>query len=416
MSSADDVIQVAKLLDDNGFRYVLIKSYRELPLSSDNVDVLIEEEDSMDVDQMLKTSGFKRVTRADEPFKILYRRVYDLRESQAPHIHTRIGWLGREFVNYAHVLDTRVTLDVEGACVYTADATHSLLITLAHAWFENKKFTSTEVHKVEVCLAAGVDWQHFWAETQSYNWKSEAQHALRISEVLNEKDLQTWRIPWRTVIFSWIAKVLGDPDNLSSKIGTFLYAVKIFFGVRLHRRSDIISLMGSDGSGKTTHARALLGELRTRGFLVTYIWTRGGVSIGRMYYRFVPNKQKGIVKKKGAVMRIVRVIDHVLLLYIRLFPLLLTRTYRVVICDRYAHDTLIDEGFAASGFFRAVCRLLPSPALTFYLHKGEPDMRYRLLLCSDGKHKGRFEEIDTGAASDSNQKRILMRVLERIYE
>jgi len=161
--------------------------------------------------------------------------------------------------------------------------------------------------------------------------------------------------------------------------------------MRPARKRFLICLVGIDGSGKTTQARALAAALTDNGFRARYVWnrfeprlTRPFVAAGRSLflrgkradrdYRAYADTKRRVFANSALSMLYRRLswLDYSLNTMVKVsLPLMLGTG---IVCDRYLHDTLVDmavdfgysEGQIAHSLKRAA-RLFPRPDVLFLL-------------------------------------------------
>ena len=156
-------------------------------------------------------------------------------------------------------------------------------------------------------------------------------------------------------------------------------------------RNMIVAFTGLDGSGKTLQAKALVDSLAKDGIHSTYVWSRwsplflrpairlGKMLLGRKgnsedekYQSFLHGKRQ--LFRRSAVARawqILALVDYYLQVLVKIK--LRSRRGRVIACDRYVHDLLVDLGisfgYGAEGipqlFKSRVLSLFPKPDLVF---------------------------------------------------
>jgi thymidylate kinase len=179
-------------------------------------------------------------------------------------------------------------------------------------------------------------------------------------------------------------------------------------------KRKLIVRMGLDGSGKTTQAELVGGQLRARGVSAEVVWMRGesyltlpllkigkamlrapkeakrgeGIRAGGDYEEYVRSKQSlfgnGLFR---AVWRTLTVLD--LYLSVRIAFSKLSRDTKVILLDRYVYDTLIDidSAFGAKG--AELDRLLASPLVRWF---PQPD-KVILIEISPEEAIGRKDDI-----------------------
>lgn len=120
--------------------------------------------------------------------------------------------------------------------------------------------------------------------------------------------------------------------------------------------SSVIVFSGVDGSGKSTQIKRLEESLKAKGFMVKVLWARGGYTpfflglknfFRRVYPTAIPRPGNSAVRDKRfasswlrRVWLTVAILDMGLLCAFWLRWLKLSG--RIVLCDRYIEDTLLD--------------------------------------------------------------------------
>ena len=150
----------------------------------------------------------------------------------------------------------------------------------------------------------------------------------------------------------------------------------------------LLTFSGLDGAGKSTQIELLRGRLRARGLETTVVWVRGGYTpfftrlkslarraAGRRLPPSGPGERRSEALGRPWVRRAwlaAALLDLAWLLGVRVR--ILRRRGRIVLCDRYLVDTLIDfrlnflaEQVERWWLWRAVERLAPHPDATFVL-------------------------------------------------
>jgi dTMP kinase len=153
-------------------------------------------------------------------------------------------------------------------------------------------------------------------------------------------------------------------DELQSKVIRFPWVEAAPSGV-------LITIEGSDGSGKSTYIEALRRYLADRDVdvLVTKLPT-GLVRDFDMFKIFRQFRHKYDPRTFDMLaMQVLLMGDR--LAHMRVTLRDLYSPMRVILCDRYILSSaghLLINGFPLSGWFSDLCRLLPQPHLQIYLH------------------------------------------------
>jgi dTMP kinase len=124
----------------------------------------------------------------------------------------------------------------------------------------------------------------------------------------------------------------------------------------------IIVFTGMDGSGKSLQAKALSGSLEDLGFQSHYVWSRWSpfllkplIGLGRKlmgrrggsederYKRFRQGKRKMFQRPMLAqIWKILACLDYSLQVLFKIG--LRSKGRKIIVCDRYVHDLLVDLG------------------------------------------------------------------------
>lgn|GEM_PF-6212494 len=162
------------------------------------------------------------------------------------------------------------------------------------------------------------------------------------------------------------------------------------------KKGFIICFTGVDGTGKTTHAGALLKFLKDNGCSCVYVWgafhpilSYTFFALTRLfgYWKIIrknaftnplEHAPERIAKNFACVLRLLFFIDFQIktLLKIRL-PLLLGKN---IICDRYFYDLLMELeliNLSSKNFVYLMLRTLPQPLITFLMDANETAIKER---------------------------------------
>jgi thymidylate kinase len=410
--------------------YILIKSTGLFPHLSDNLDILVRQEEFERASTLLVNRGFVDLRNIQEPHKRFFRRFDGGSSSLAVHLHERVCW-GVPFDNNAHLWGNYVVSDRDATIHYPCPE-DCLLIHIAHCFLEDHLIKIHDLLTMRACLAEAVDWDyvshtaaemywshalytgivmidHFYSKVFGQSlFPKEVHGAARdyvnnrrwIARTLERRILVPnptfpFRIPhlWTRVHSS--LRVLKDPifgppakrckTTLLNKLDGLIH---LKLGIRNHP-GMLVAICGPDGAGKTRHSLALREAFKTCEIMPSYVWSRAGslpvanlmLKIARLAY---PGRhgtaQKPLEPGTGRLpknplfqelWRWLNVLDLVLFGFVKIT---IPRLWgKVIISDRYIYDSIIDlettSGTSNYGRFSyGVLRALtPKPDLVFFL-------------------------------------------------
>jgi thymidylate kinase len=448
-----------------GIRSILIKSsgvYPSFPYTSDNLDVLIKEEDEAAARAILREEGYVELKNIEEPQKFLFRKFSRGESISAIHLHTQVGWLVGFMDDRALWERARTAPDDTGITVPSPEDV--ILINTAHSFYENKKFRLADIAKMREWWGRDdIDWKYMERVATRRGWFDGLRFGLLLGAHLEEAVWGETTVPatirkeWkkslkrRPLIYRYYRRTLRRspvtlPFNISFVFSKYLYYKKILndkdigfagrlwdafhtlvIGVKVRTRirpqpAFLVSFSGPDGSGKTQHAETLVNILDTCEVTAKYYWNRTATSGLIRFCSAVVKKFKQSTpeegEKDGAAGRERRLRNPLLrflwsylaaagmvwcyFLKVRL-PLLLGK---VVVCDRYVYDAAAEmEGSLnpSDRINRLAIRLMLALS-------PKPDMAYLLDLSEDACAQRKSENTDV--AYLRRQRKIYLELVE----
>ena len=141
--------------------------------------------------QLLRAHGYVELRNVEENRKYLFRRFHRGEEMIGLHVHTHVGW-------YASFLDEetlwqRRRPSPDDPAVTIPSPEDILLVTLAHAFYEDKCIKVSDLVKVHQCLRAAsrFDWAHIERVADLRGWPDGLAVALLVCAHLG--DCLVWR-------------------------------------------------------------------------------------------------------------------------------------------------------------------------------------------------------------------------------
>jgi thymidylate kinase len=155
-----------------------------------------------------------------------------------------------------------------------------------------------------------------------------------------------------------------------------------------HRRISLVAFSGLDGCGKSTQIAALRARLERDGRTTAVVWTRGGYTplfegVKTLARRLAggrlppagPSAERSDALARTWMRRLwlmCAIVDLAVVFGVKVR--LLRCCGRVVLCDRYLHDSLIDfrlmfgaDAFEDRWLWRLMANVVPAPDVAFLL-------------------------------------------------
>lgn len=435
------------------------------PHTSDNIDILVQPQDGRRARDILRERGYVELRNIEEPKKFLFRLFHNGASISAIHVHEQVGWLVGFMDEAALWLRRRPAGDDPAVTVPSPE--DAVLINLAHACYENKVLRFNDVARVRHALrTAGdaFDWGYLehvaaargWrdglafiiltyaqVERELYGDSSLPEAIVARFEAIVRAHPYAWRrlaasrdrpspelpldLSYRFCKWLYYRKIYADPlrtrpQQAYDTLVTLLVGFKLKSGIR-PQAGMTVTFSGPDGSGKTTHAQALIAALRLAGIKTTYVWNRGGSTglLGLVSRLRRARAQDTTSTRESAVARRRRRLANpaVRLAWAWLVAADQVATYvarviiparlgRVVVADRYAYDTAAEmdatlppDDRLSRLAIRAMLALTPRPHLP-YLVTADP-------------HVAQSRRSDEGLLTDACAERGRYRALAERY-
>lgn len=288
------------------------------PYTSDNMDTLVRREHIRPAREILGELGYVELRNIEEPLKFLFRKFAGGESVSAIHLHGTVGW-GVPFLD-DDALWRRIRVSEDDPLVIVPAPGDALLVTVAHAFYENKSFKLQDIARIRHCLHIGnVDFPDIEKIARERGWEDGLAFCLMLYSRLEEGLYGERLIPAdaleraRRVVSSnaWLSRQLENaskrdevrfPFRLSFLFGKVMYYRKILgdsrrpfaarmydvastlaWGIKLKsrirgQRGMIVSFSGIDGSGKTVHIRSLIDAFAMAEIDARSFWSRFGSS------------------------------------------------------------------------------------------------------------------------------------------
>jgi dTMP kinase len=315
-----EYVAAKKLWQAAGIEDILIKSagrFPSFPYRSSNLDTLVRLADGDRARQLLRAHGYVELRNVEENQKYLFRRFHRGEEMIGLHVHTHVGW-------YASFLDEeslwqRRRPSPDDPAVTIPSPEDILLVTLAHAFYEDKCIKVSDLGKTHQCLRAAsrFDWEYVERVAELRDWPDGLAVALLVCahlgrawygespippEVLaraerllagarlravrrhlqSEPTRAPFRLPFALSKYYFYRRLWHDRQKnaLGRLADLFIHTMQgTKLRLRLHSQpGTLICFSGLDGCGKTAHAHALQKAFAGCHIRTRYVWSRSGSS------------------------------------------------------------------------------------------------------------------------------------------
>jgi len=489
-----EILKIMKPLIDNGVEVIFIKSLAKIPLDSDNFDILVKKQYVQKAKKILEDLGFTELRKLREyewggpPHKFLYRKLYK-GIVMSIHLHTQVAWEGVKFVDEKELWNTICEAKIDGVQLGFPSPENHLLITVAHAFFENKclKLSDLMFMVEDFEYGCGIDWNYIADCTINGGWFEPFYTILRLAnhihkflferklinedifgklaqkghlsrtpslekqliDLFSKKPTLPVKIPNSRIIIAFIKKVFSTPNfSFIDKSKKIFSTSRSYVKRRLKwGMPSLVCFSGQDGTGKTKHSKSLQNELAQRNISSNYVWSRGiGLSIepflrtGRLLLlgSKLSQSSKYLSKRKILLTKeplktlwtYTMLADEMLLLLIKVrIPVSLGR---VVICDRYIPDVIVDAKCELGkdvGWIIEECimKLVPKPTIHFILDakpeeimERKKDLNPQLVKCRRHHYliysrREKHALIHTDRTLEQNREEVLLLFMKARY-
>lgn len=430
--------EISAALDGAGVPHLLMKSAGPFPYESDNFDILIPHGHRVEVDKALEPLGFVPQLHYREDWKFIYKRFRLGKLRSIAHLHEEVSWGVEPFLDIQGLWE-RAEPSPDDPAFRVPAPRDSVLITMAHGVYENDCIKLGDLLKVHRALerAGGqLDWQGMEAVASRKGWLAGWRWILT-SLVLLERRL--WGHSCLDAAVALGAVSMTSPDRVQqgllksrhfphplglafskglfvrkmlkanalaaipAKLSGFLRDnLETFWPLPLHRPL-IVAVSGMDGAGKST-VMATLHSLAD-GLEMTHVtvWMRAGNSDLMQALNRVARRTAGPILKvatndrQGAETTAPsgeeRVITQGFIasswFWLTLVELCVMAQVkiripyfgrRVVFCDRYVADSLVDLSVRCGRLdclkrsaIPWILRFFPKPDLALHLRVDAAD-------------------------------------------
>jgi thymidylate kinase len=420
-----EFVQVKRAWDEAGIASVLFKSgglAPSFPYTSDNVDVLVPRNRTLEARQILLALGYVWLRNIDETQKWLFRKFDQGRSVSAIHVH---GWVGWDVEFHERAIWDGIRQSPDDTKVVVPSREDALLINAAHALYENKEIRLYDLEKIRAQWQQPLDWDYIEGIARRRGWLDGLYFALLVCQKL-ERDIFGYRTVSDEIVARWESGLRHHPvqwfywkrtarrplalpfcvwfafskllyykkitrdshDGLRARarnvVRTLAWGAKQKSKVR-PQRARLIAISGLDGAGKSAHVARLSEALETSEVINRVVWSRigttplyraarslfsrGNAGANNSSHDIDLSHRSGFVRNAWAW---ANALDLALTYQWKVrLPLL---TGKVVICDRYTADAAVEIAARLGKndpmsvpAVRALMRLTPRPQTKYLL-------------------------------------------------
>lgn len=284
---------------------VLLKAAGYYPYKSSNVDVLVPRNRLKEAMAVIESLGYVELPHMREPYKWLYRRIKKPYLAFPIHLHTAVAWISLFFED--HQILEEAFPHAEIPEILYPSATMAFLITTAHWFFEDKRFTLRDLLHIVWAVRQGVRWEQAWELANRTGWGQVLRAAVelyqdtfrywdlpleiptppekpgRLIRFSRDPETEVWKVKKYASKFYHMLKSARNKDlNYRRRISEVFKIVYFALKVKIPRRTPprIVAISGPDGAGKTTLARDTAEVLKKFYKSVRVQWLRVGSTPG----------------------------------------------------------------------------------------------------------------------------------------
>ncbi len=358
--------RISHLFIKEGLNLLFFKCEHIFAGKNKNLDLLFKEnKDYNKAARLLENEGYiLYMDEGVERYKKMYVK-FSKGVLSAVHLHREIAWHGVVALNKKAVFQrARDNLPSDE---------DFLLIHVAHAVFENFKVSDKQQEILEEYKAKAKDKTYIKKHLHKMRWRGVFHKALK--ELLKDKKMSP-----SLTLHAYIARIINQP-----KAPVILLAKGLRFILRrlsLRRKGFLISLIGVNGTGKTTMTNELLDKLKP---LTNFMHGQKGYYFGwdpflpltRIMSRSKPKardkkqddaqkskKEKEIIKQVSVFKSIYVFIEFLARYWCKIYPML--QKGKVVVTDRFYYDQYA-QGFLHPMVSAFLMNLFPKPDRLYVL-------------------------------------------------
>tara|TARA_Y100000310_G_scaffold249098_1_gene255115 strand:- start:3354 stop:4718 length:1365 start_codon:yes stop_codon:yes gene_type:complete len=375
------IMKVLDVFYKNELNYILFKCEHIFLGQNKNLDILFA--NSVDYNRaaiILKQRGFKlRLSEKVEKYKQMFCGIID-NVMYSIHLHREVAWHGILALDKAPIFARKKELN---NLIIIPSLEDSVLIHAGHVLFENFKITAKEKQFFERISECDMDYINL--QLQRNKWKSGFNLVL------------SGNLQMSKVFTAWMRKIVFEQKTMLYLFGKITKAV--FRKLDFRRKGCLISLIGVNGTGKSTMCRKLLEDferdtkhLGIDRHLYYFGWNPTFV-LTKVISKLLKRKDKQLFKETVLTTNVKKkkkeslsIKQEILFLYqffefyYRYMKIIRPKLKRssLVVTDRYFYDIYGQFPYAKKSFiFPMLLKIFPKPDYTFLLDADPVELQKR---------------------------------------
>lgn len=420
----DEFLYIKSEWDKENIKYIFHKSSGEFPYLSDNLDVLVKQEDFLKAGQILLKLGYTNLRNIQEEHKEFYRKFDGERAVCPIHLHSRVCW-NVPYEDNIHLWKNYRYSETDNIVFYPSND-DCILINLAHCFLEDHQIKIYDLLIIKKCLVNN-NWEYIYETADKLHWRDSLHTSILILNELYERIFDQNLFDSKVLKESedrikskrWISKKIDKiksieqtplPFNIphlwtrihtslrilrDNSFGSLMYRIQIIITTLIdgfiHNKLKIkshaplfIVLSGVDGSGKTSHIKTLFKNHKTCDIKSNVYWSRSGsfpiikklLSFIHIFRRAKSNiySTTNKIKKNKTNLFLWRWINCLEMIFLYFYKIRIPLFFgKSIIADRYIYDSIIDMEILNKTMnfdrlsYRLVKKFTPHPDVIFYL-------------------------------------------------
>lgn len=376
MKRINIIKEVLEKLNTNNVSYCILRNYDFLieerePIkdSEKSIDLVVTEKDYPHFSKILKSLNFRK---RKQQFSLKHKAFFKINDNlETVSFDVQVGGVHWNDMCYLHE-DLILKNKIMKSFFYVPNNNDTFIMLLVHSIL-GKRFFKPEYQKILHHLISVINFDNVKKELSKIFNKNIAEKLLGLI-----KENQFDKIDCYPLIFLYLIKKPKHFFIFTSLSWRYFLQRKNPF-----RIGPLISILGPDGSGKSTMVRELNNYLIQQNRKTSIIYTGRGrdhilpiTNLGRSYKKkekdSYGDKEKQLVKKTSFKVKLIYTLaapvftlDLYLRYWFRIFPQRFKK--KIVITDRYCSDIILMRNVPFF-FKRILLSLFPKPTLSIYLH------------------------------------------------